>query len=43
MPTGKWVYKVTAENPDWKGSRVVVRVSDLPGNVVEGNAVLDGT
>ena len=42
-PTGEWVYKVSAENPDWKGNRVVVRVSDLPGNVVEGNAVLDGT
>ena len=42
-PTGEWVYKVTAENPDWKGNRVVVKVSDLPGNVVQGEAVLDGT
>ena len=42
-PTGEWVYKVSAENPDWKGTRVVVRVSDLPGNVVQGEAVLDGT
>ena len=42
-PTGEWVYKVSAGNPDWKGNRVVVRVSDLPGNVVQGEAVLDGT
>ena len=42
-PTGEWVYKVTTQNPDWKGSRVVVRVSDLPGNVVIENVVLDGT
>jgi hypothetical protein len=43
IPTGEWVYKVTTENPDWKGNRVVVKVSDLPGNVVQGEAVLDGT
>ena len=42
-PTGEWVYKVTIENPDWKGTRVVVKVSDLPGNVVQGEAVLNGT
>ena len=41
--TGEWVYKITAENPDWKGGRVVVKVSDLPGNVVQREAVLDGT
>ena len=41
--TGEWVYKITAENPDWKGSRIVVKVSDLPGNVVQREAVLDGT
>jgi hypothetical protein len=43
MPTGEWVYKVSAENPDWKVNRIVVKVSDLPGNVVQGEAVLDGT
>jgi hypothetical protein len=43
MPTGEWVYKVSAVNPDWRGTRVVVRVSDLPGNIVQGEAVLDGT
>jgi hypothetical protein len=42
-PTGEWIYKVTTVNPDWKGNRVVVKVSDLPGNVVQGEAVLDGT
>ena len=42
-PTGEWIYKVMTENPDWKGNRVVVRVSDLPGNVVQGETVLDGT
>jgi hypothetical protein len=42
-PTGEWIYKISTENPDWKGSRVVVRVSDLPGNVVNGTVVLDGT
>jgi hypothetical protein len=29
-----WVYKTVEENPEWKGGRVVVRVTDSPGNVV---------
>jgi hypothetical protein len=29
-----WVYKAKEENPDWKGGKVVVRVSDSPGNLV---------
>ncbi|MGA3013205.1 MAG: hypothetical protein ABSD71_04120 [Bacteroidales bacterium] len=41
--TDEWIYKVTTENQDWKGNRVVVRVSDLPGNVVIENVVLNGT
>jgi hypothetical protein len=43
MPTGEWIYKVTAENPDWKGNRLVVKASDLPGNMVQAEMVLDGT
>jgi hypothetical protein len=42
-PTGEWVYKVSAQNPDWKGNRVVVRVSDLPGNVVQAEVDVGGT
>jgi hypothetical protein len=42
-PTGEWVYKVSSPNPDWNGTRVVVKVSDLPGNVVQAETVLDGT
>jgi hypothetical protein len=30
----RWIYKSTRENPDWKGSIVRIRVSDLPGNHV---------
>jgi len=41
--TGDWVYKVTTANPNCKGTRIVVKVSDLPGNVVQREAVLDGT
>jgi hypothetical protein len=43
IPTGQWVYKVSSENPDWKGNRVVVRVSDLPGNVVQAEVDIGGT
>jgi hypothetical protein len=39
----EWDYKVTVMNPSYKGNRVVVRVSDLPGNVVQESVVLDST
>jgi hypothetical protein len=42
ISTGEWVYKVSAENPDWKGNRVVVRVSDLPGNMVQAEVDVGG-
>ena len=38
----EWDYKVTIENLSYKGSRVVVRVVDLVGNVVQESVVLDG-
>jgi len=41
--SGVWVYKSMEDNPCWKGGRVVVRVADLPGNVVTGVLALDGT
>jgi hypothetical protein len=41
-PTGEWFYKVSAENPDWKGTRIVVKVSDLPGNVVQAEVDVGG-
>ncbi|MGA3015111.1 MAG: hypothetical protein ABSD71_13875 [Bacteroidales bacterium] len=43
MPAGEWVYKVSVQNPDWKGTRVVVKVSDLPGNVVQSEVDVGGT
>ena len=39
----EWDYIVTVMNPSYKGSRVVVRVSDLPGNVVQETMVIDST
>ena len=30
----EWDYKATVMNPSYEGCRVVVRVTDLPGNVV---------
>jgi hypothetical protein len=33
-------YKTLEPNPDWKGGRVVVRVTDSPGNVTESFRVL---
>jgi len=42
-PTGEWVYKVSVQNPDWRGNRVVVKVSDLPGNVVQAEVDVGGT
>ena len=38
----EWDYLVKEINPSYKGSRVVVRVSDLPGNVVQESVSLDG-
>ena len=39
----EWVYKATVMNSSYKGSRVVVRVSDLPGNVVIETVSIDST
>ncbi len=38
----EWDYVVKEINLSYRGSRVVVRVSDLPGNVVQESVVLDG-
>lgn len=35
-----WEYKAMEPNPDWQGGRVVVRVTDSPGNVTEDFRVL---
>jgi hypothetical protein len=40
--SGEWIYKTMEENPDWKGGRVVVRVTDSPGNIVQTFRLLDG-
>lgn len=39
----EWDYKATVENIDYKESKVVVRVTDLPGNVVQSSVVFDGS
>jgi hypothetical protein len=39
----EWVYKTTVMNPSYEGSKVVVRVSDLPGNVVQEPVEVDST
>ena len=38
----EWDYVVKEINPSCRGSKVVVRVVDLPGNVVQESVVLDG-
>ena len=38
----EWDYVVKEINPSYRGSKVVVRVVDLPGNVVQESVVLDG-
>jgi hypothetical protein len=39
----EWVYKTTVMNPSYNGSKVVVRVVDLPGNVVNEVVSIDST
>ena len=39
----EWGYKASVRNPSYKGCRVVVRVTDLPGNVVQETVVVDST
>jgi hypothetical protein len=39
----EWVYKTTVMNPSYKDSKVVVRVVDLVGNVVQEAVVVDST
>jgi len=41
--SGVWIYKAMEDNKRWKGGKVVVRVADLPGNVVTRTLMLDGT
>ncbi len=39
----EWGYKAGVMNPTYKGCRVVVRVTDLPGNVGQESVVIDST
>jgi hypothetical protein len=39
----EWDYLATVMNPSLKGSKVVVRVSDLPGNIVQETVIVDST
>jgi len=39
----EWDYTATVENPDYKGGRVEIRVTDKPGNVVKEVINLDST
>jgi len=39
----EWDYIATQDNLDYKGGRVIVRVSDLPGNVVQAEVDVGGT
>jgi len=39
----EWDYVVKEINPSYRGSKVVVRVVDLPGNVVQETMVIDST
>jgi hypothetical protein len=39
----EWDYIVTKENPDYKGGRVEIRVTDRPGNVVQTSCVFTYT
>jgi hypothetical protein len=39
----EWDYTATIENQDYKSSRILVRVKDRPGNVVEAEVDMGGT
>jgi hypothetical protein len=39
----EWDYTATVENPDYKGGRVEVRITDKPGNVVHTSCVFADT
>ena len=39
----EWNYTATVENVDFKSSRILVRVKDRPGNVVEADVDIGGT
>jgi hypothetical protein len=39
----EWDYKAGVVNPSYKGCRVMVRVTDLPGNVGQESVVVDST
>jgi len=40
MPNSNWIYKAMEQNPSWRGGRIVVRVTDSPGNLVQTFHVL---
>ena len=39
----EWEYKATVENDDYKSCRILVRVKDHPGNIVEAEVDIGGT
>ncbi len=39
----EWVYKAAVMNTSYEGCRIVIRVTDLPGNVVQESVVIDST
>jgi hypothetical protein len=43
MPNnGDWIYKAMEPNPSGRDGRIVVRVTDSPGNVVTTFHVIEG-
>jgi hypothetical protein len=41
--SGEWIYKTLESNPSWKGGHIVVRVTDLPGKVVQSKVDIGST
>ncbi|MGA3014839.1 MAG: hypothetical protein ABSD71_12500 [Bacteroidales bacterium] len=39
----EWDYKATKENPDYKSCRILVRVKDRPGNIIEAEVDIGNT
>jgi hypothetical protein len=39
----EWDYTATVENDDYKSCRILIRVKDRPGNVVESSVVFNGS
>jgi hypothetical protein len=40
---GEWIYKLTVPVESFQGGKIEMRVRDLPGNVVTGCKLLDGS